>query len=213
MAKLTAKGRVVVGLIVMATLVGGGLTFYSHTSGLSLGQMWGRLMSSSASRPSQITPAIPDVEIEAHLLKAVLRNAQLRGLAVDVAVSNGVVTFSGEVSTAEQKAAVETLAQPISGVKQIVNNLVVKAPSTPVSTLPAAGPSPDEQLSEVVEFTLYKTDAFDLKQMKIACKDSVVQLSGSARNLAEKLLAERLAREVDGVKGVVNELTLAGPNK
>jgi hypothetical protein len=59
-----------------------------------------------------------------------------------------------------------------------------------------------------VEFDLWVTRAFDLSQIQIRTAGNTVTLDGSVRSLAEKLLAERIARESDGVQKVVNNLGL-----
>jgi osmotically-inducible protein OsmY len=123
-------------------------------------------------------------------------------------VSGGVVTFSGEVDAPQHQAALEQVGQQIPGVNQVVNNVTVKTPLSNGTTGQVTNLNPDKELAEKVEFALYQTDAFDLKLMTIIARAGRVQLSGNVRSVAEKLLAERIAREVDGVTEVINELTV-----
>ncbi len=57
-----------------------------------------------------------------------------------------------------------------------------------------------------VEFALFSTRAIDLDLVQVQVDDGVVTLGGVVRSRAEKLLAERTAREVEGVRQVVNNL-------
>jgi hypothetical protein len=57
---------------------------------------------------------------------------------IRVATDNGVVTISGEVSTELEKAAVERIAAQSSGVKKVVNQLTLGAPSAAMTPPPPA---------------------------------------------------------------------------
>jgi osmotically-inducible protein OsmY len=175
--------------------------------------MWGQLRSPSASHVDKETSSAADTEIKVKLLEALLKDVHLRDQGVSVTVAGGTVVFSGEVSDPKQKEALEALARQVAGIRQVINNVTVKNLSTAGSAASAVEPNPDDQLAKAVEFALYKTDAFDLKLMKVTSQDGVVQLKGDVRTIAEKLLAERIAREVEGVKSVANDLSLASASK
>ncbi|MCS6807110.1 MAG: BON domain-containing protein [Acidobacteriota bacterium] len=214
--RLTLKGRLIIALLLLLLVGGGGIYLYSRLTGLTLSQIWERWTAPSAEEiVQQGSVESSDTSIEAQLYKALFSQADLRRQNVTTVVSGGVVTFSGEVESAELKAALDRLGQQIPGVKQVVNNTTVKSPSATSSTPPAT-PLPsattlvdaDEQLAKQVEFALYRTDAFELKYMVVTSRGGRIRLSGSVRSIAEKLLAERVAREVKGVTDVVNELTI-----
>jgi BON domain-containing protein len=57
----------------------------------------------------------------------------LRDSTINVDVENGIVTLSGTVATAEQKAKAETIGKSVEGVKS-VKNLLKVAPNTNSST-------------------------------------------------------------------------------
>lgn len=219
--KLTLKARILLALLLLLSVAGGGLYLYSWATGLTLGQIWVRWRALWAEQASQQSPAQPsDTAIEAQLYKALFGQADLRRQNVTTTVSGGVVTFSGEVETAELKAALDQLGRQIPGVKQLINNVTVKSSAPTLSaTVPSVTPPPnvalpvnaDEQLAKQVEFALYQTDAFELKYIAVTSRSGRIRLSGNVRNLAEKLLAERVAKDVEGVTEVVNELTIEVP--
>jgi osmotically-inducible protein OsmY len=67
------------------------------------------------------------------------------------------------------------------------------------------------ELVELVELALHSSGAFDSDSGRIQVVEwggGGVALRGSVRSRAEQLLAERLAGEVTGIEGVVNELQI-----
>ena len=200
--RLTLKGRIIMAILFLLLFGGAGIHFYSRYTGLTLDQMWHQLTTPPAPKVDEKISLNSDAEIKARLLEALFNQAELRKQNITFAVSGGVVTFSGEVAAPQQQTALGQLGQQIPGVKQVVNNVMLKRP-------PSGGVTdPDQELAKKVEFALYQTDAFDVKRMIISAQSGRVRLSGNVRSVAEKLLAERIAREVDGVTEVVNELVV-----
>ncbi|MBI3952068.1 MAG: BON domain-containing protein [Acidobacteria bacterium] len=195
-------------LLFLLLLGGFGIYLYRRYSGLTVSQMWHQLTTPSADQTAEKPSGPTDAEIKVRLLEALFNQPELRKQNVTFSVSGGVVTFSGEVEAPRYKAALEQLGQQIAGVKKVVNNVTVKASPSASAPGQSAAPDPDQQLAKRVEFALYQTDAFNLKLMTITARDGRVRLSGSVRSLAEKLLAERIAREVEGVSEVINELAI-----
>jgi hyperosmotically inducible protein len=60
------------------------------------------------------------------------------------------------------------------------------------------------------EFELYSTKAFSLNTLQIHSLDGTVTLAGTVSTRAEKLLAEKIAQTVNGVRKVVNNLSVTG---
>lgn len=72
--------------------------------------------------------------------------------------------------------------------------------------LPAAG---ETRMAQRVEQALSRTDAIETRSIVVEARGGTIHLTGRVRSRAEKLLAERLALEVEGVRDVVNELEVA----
>ena len=66
----------------------------------------------------------------------------------------------------------------------------------------------DEKLAHRVEFELYSTKAISLKTVQIHADKGTVTLTGNVSSRAEKLLAGKTAQSVEGVRKVVNSLTV-----
>lgn len=56
---------------------------------------------------------------------------EVKGYAVDVDTKDGVVTLSGKVETKIARDKAEKLAKKVSGVKSVINKLVVEPPQPP----------------------------------------------------------------------------------
>ncbi len=142
---------------------------------------------------------VADLEIKTLVSDALSKSAEVGEKRIETEVKNRVVTLSGSVETTSQKYAVEQIAWQIPGVQGVKNNLnTTNAQATPESA--------DEKLAHRVEFELYSTKAISLKTVQIHADNGTVTLTGTVTSRAEKLLAERIAQSVAGVRKVMNEL-------
>jgi hyperosmotically inducible protein len=145
---------------------------------------------------------VADLEIQTLVTDALSKNSDLAENHIATQVKSRTVTLTGTVQTTHQKYAAEQIAWQVPGVQGLTNNLAVSdAQSTPES--------PDEKLARRVEFELYSTKALPLKNVQIHASNGVVTLTGTVSSRAEKLLAEKTAKSVEGVRAVVNSLSAA----
>jgi ABC-type glycerol-3-phosphate transport system substrate-binding protein len=71
--------------------------------------------------------AIDDATITTKVKSAVLAEPGLKTLQIDVDTKDGVVTLSGNVDTMTLKDRAHQIAQNVSGVRSVVDNLSVKS--------------------------------------------------------------------------------------
>ena len=140
-----------------------------------------------------------DLELKTVVNDALSNNIDLKDKHIDVQVKNRIVTLGGTLETPAQKYSAEQIAWQASGVQGVMNNISV------TSTL-AAPETADEKLARRVEFELYSTRAVSLKNMQINVNNGTATLTGDARSRAERLLAEKIAQSVEGIRKVVNNL-------
>ncbi|MDX1384696.1 MAG: BON domain-containing protein [Thermoanaerobaculia bacterium] len=143
---------------------------------------------------------VADLEIETAIQEALYRDPAIREGTVQVRVQDGVVELRGGVPGAAERYRAELVARSVPGVGSVDNRLSVPQEE------PEDG---DHRLALAVEFELYLARAFDLEPLSITASDATVRLSGPVRSRAEKLLAGRIAAEVEGVRQVVDELAVA----
>ena len=143
---------------------------------------------------------VADLEIQTLVTDALSKNADLAEKHIATQVKNRTVALTGTVQTTNQKYTAEQISWQVPGVQGLTNNLSVSdAQATPESA--------DDKLARRVEFELYSTKAMSLKTVQIHADNGIVTLTGSVLSRAEKLLAEKTAKSVEGVRRVVNSLS------
>jgi hyperosmotically inducible protein len=70
-------------------------------------------------------PAATDGEISTRVQLKLAEDTVVKGGGLAVDVKDGIVTLSGKVENPNQKSKAEKLAKKVSGVKSVVNNIVV----------------------------------------------------------------------------------------
>ena len=70
-------------------------------------------------------PAASDGEISTKVQVKLAEDTVVKGGGLTIDVKDGVVTLSGKVENPNQKSKAEKLAKKVSGVKSVVNNIVV----------------------------------------------------------------------------------------
>ena len=118
---------------------------------------------------------------------------------VNASAHEGIVTLTGTVEDSDDKSLAESTVTEIPGVVSVEDKLELK-PSYPAHS--------DGWIAFKIHASLLVRANVSAKSTTVDVKDGVVVLSGTADNTAEKELTEVYAREVIGVKGVVNRLTV-----
>jgi hyperosmotically inducible protein len=138
----------------------------------------------------------------------------VRKYDVKVKVASGVVTLTGDVATAAQKAEAERLAK-VDGVTKIQNNITVDpTEDKSVADRVKAGLSrtgekiTDAWITTKVKWFFLGEDALDDSSINVDTKDRVVTLKGTVKDAAGKARATQLAQQTDGVTKVVDQLTI-----
>jgi hyperosmotically inducible periplasmic protein len=78
-------------------------------------------------RAEQAGAVMDDASITAKVKTALIADPELSGLAIDVDTSANVVTLNGNVASDAARAQAERITKGVEGVKEVKNNLLVKA--------------------------------------------------------------------------------------
>jgi hyperosmotically inducible periplasmic protein len=119
---------------------------------------------------------------------------------IDVDTSNGVVTLSGNVPTAAEKAEAERLARNTQGVTQVINNISVERGEGA-----NGGMLGDTAILTSIKSQFATNGIFGTN---VDVKNGEVTITGEVDNALEKSKAEEIARKTSGVKSVKNQLTI-----
>jgi osmotically-inducible protein OsmY len=112
-----------------------------------------------------------------------------------------VVTLFGTVHSQEAKDAAAADTRKVSGVKRVVNDLEVMT-----TTKEAAVKVRDEDIERDVKKAFEQAD---YKDIGVAVKNGVVRLTGTVSTGARRLDAAVLARSIQRVRAVKDDLLLA----
>lgn len=124
----------------------------------------------------------------------------------EVDVKDGIVTLRGDAESQAQKDLTTEYVKDIEGVKDVKNELIVAKGAKEMRT--TGDKIDDSSITAQVKMSLlYHRSTSGLKT-KVETRDGVVTLSGKAKNAAEKDLATKFAKDVNGVKSVENLMTI-----
>jgi hyperosmotically inducible protein len=132
--------------------------------------------------------------------------------ATEVDVKDGIVTLRGDAANQAQKDLTTEYAKDVDGVKDVKNEMVVFAPSKttqPVKKTQTAGDKIDDaSITGLAKMTLLYHRSTSALNTSVTTKNGVVTLTGKAKNAAEKDLATKYVKDVNGVKSVNNRMTI-----
>jgi len=123
---------------------------------------------------------------------------------INVETYRGVVQLGGFVDNTQQKEQATKVASSVTGVKEVRNDLRVS--TKPDAT---AGQNVDDSmLTASVKAKLTEDSTTKAYQINVGTQKGVVQLTGFVDSTTMKARAGELARSVDGVKDVRNDLEI-----
>ncbi len=141
-----------------------------------------------------------DTRIQKDVIDELRWDPRIQTREIGVASREGVVTLSGAVTSYAEKWAAERAAERVTGVKAVASDLEV--------VLPAQHVQSDSALAHhVVEAFKWDIQVPDDK-IKVLVRDGWVQLDGQVEWQYQKDAAARAVRNVKGVRGVTNTITL-----
>jgi hyperosmotically inducible protein len=144
--------------------------------------------------------AVTDSWLTSKAKIALFSDDRVKGSQVKVETKDGVVFLRGKVDSAEAKAAAESVAKGIDGVKSVKNDLQVVSPGAR-----KAVDAKDADIAKAVESRLSREP--DLKKIDVRADSGVVTLTGAVPSISASAKASEMARGVGGVRSVKNELT------
>jgi osmotically-inducible protein OsmY len=142
-----------------------------------------------------------DDRIESSAQKSYVFKHYLTDDSIKIESKNGLVTLTGTVAEESHIGLARDTVSRLPGVKSVDNRLVVKgdAPAEHSDTWVALKVKTALLFHRNVRAT--KTD--------VNVTDGIVSLSGEASSMAQKELTTEYAKDVEGVKGVKNQMTIA----
>jgi hyperosmotically inducible protein len=146
-----------------------------------------------------------DDRIVSSAKKSYVFQTYLKGDDIKIESKDGAVTLTGVVSSEFHKSLAKETVEALPGVVSVDNRLEIKgAPPTANS---------DAWIEEKVKAALLFHRSVSAEDTEIDVKDGIVTLRGHATSQAQKELTTEYAKDIDGVKNVINEMTVSEPAK
>lgn len=152
-----------------------------------------------------------DATLTATIKSKLLWNTSTRDLHGSVDTQDGVVTLKGKALTADAKQLAGSLASNTEGVYQVNNLISLGAADTSTTRAESAAKATEDALSDAwitskVKASLLYSRSLDGLTINVETRTGMVALSGDVGSSEEKTVAQELARNVRGVRGVDADL-------
>lgn len=188
----------------MAVLVGSVLAGGSAMAEQSMTNAADSAGSKVDSSMKKVGNYMDDSGVTAKVKAALVDDDAIKSTDISVKTNNGVVTLSGFVATQDQAEKAVAVTKSIEGVKSVSDKLHVKD-STKQS---ASGYAGDVATTSEIKAKLLADDIVPSRNVKVETTNGVVQLSGMVKTQAQSQRAEEIAKAIDGVKSVKNDLSV-----
>ena len=142
-----------------------------------------------------------DNKIESSFKNTYVYKTFLKDDAIKIGAKEGVVTLTGTVAEEAHKALAQETAASLPGVSRVDNKLETKAE--------VASEKADTRIGRKVKLALLFHRNVSAGKTTVEVKDGIVTLKGEASSMAQKELTAEYAKDIEGVKEVKNEMTVA----
>ena len=142
-----------------------------------------------------------DDRIESSAAKSYTFKTTLKDDSIKVEAKDGVVTLTGTVADSSQKSLAEDTVASLPGVNGVVNQLKISGEQPAEHS--------DAWITAKVKTALLFHRNVSGTGTSVYTKDGVVTLQGVASSTAQKELTTEYAKDIDNVKSVQNNMTVA----
>jgi hyperosmotically inducible periplasmic protein len=154
------------------------------------------LLANTSVRATETDDRIVSSAKSSYVFKTYLKDDSIKTKSKD-----GAVTLSGSVVDASHRTLAENTVESLPGVISVNNRIKVKGENAPEHS--------DSWITTKVKSALLFHRNVSSNGTSVTTKDGVVTLKGEASSMAQKELTTEYARDVDNVKSVDNEMTVA----
>ena len=142
-----------------------------------------------------------DLRLKAHVEEQLALDPMLDASAIGVSITDAVVTLHGHVSSFRERYAAQEIVMKIHGVRALVNELDVQ--------LPSDSERRDEDIARTAASVLLWHSAIPEDRIKVEVSSGWITLRGAVDWHYQRVAAERAVRDLMGVRGVSNQITVA----
>jgi osmotically-inducible protein OsmY len=141
-----------------------------------------------------------DTKIHHDVLEELKWDSRVDETEVGIEVDSGVVTLTGTVSSWAKRRAAQEAARRVIGVLDVANDIKIKVPGGSTRT--------DTEIAQAVRRALEWDVFVPDEKISSTVSDGWVTLEGALDRWSQRDDAERAVRNLIGVRGVINKITL-----
>jgi len=153
------------------------------------------LLSNSSVRASETDDRIQSSAKDSYVYRTYLKDDVIKTESND-----GVVTLTGTVSEESHRSLAQETVSNLPGVKSVDNQLVIKGDQPAENS--------DGWIGMKVKSALFFNRNVSAVNTEVDVTKGIVTLKGKADSQAQKDLTGEYAKDIDGVKGVDNQMTI-----
>jgi osmotically-inducible protein OsmY len=146
-----------------------------------------------------------DSRIELSAKQSYVFKTYLQGDDIKIQSKDGAVTLTGVVSESFHKSLAQETVAGLPGVTSVDNRLEIKGAAPTANS--------DAWLRDKVKVALLFHRSVSSSATEVDVKDGIVTLRGEAVSQSQKELTTEYARDVEGIKDVKNDMTVAKTSK
>lgn len=141
-----------------------------------------------------------DTQIHHDVIEELKWDSRVDETEVGVEVDRGVVTLTGTVPSWAKRIAAQDAARRVIGVLDVANDIKVKVPGGLTRN--------DTEIAQAIRHALAWDVFVPDERIRSTVSDGWVTLDGSVDSWSQHDDAERAVRNLTGVKGIVNSITV-----
>jgi osmotically-inducible protein OsmY len=141
-----------------------------------------------------------DTQLQHDVLAELEWEPSINASQIGVAAKEGVVTLTGSVASYAEKMTAERVAKRVYAVKAVANDIEVKIPGSTQRT--------DADIAAAALSALKWDTTVPEDRIKVTVRNGWITLEGKVDWWFQKETAERVVRNLTGVKGLTSEITV-----
>ena len=141
-----------------------------------------------------------DRELQQNVQNALDWEPSIESTEIGVSVDNGIVTLRGDVHSYSEKSAAERVALRVYGTKAVANDINIRLTSPYERT--------DTEIAQAAVSALKWNTMVPADKVNLTVSNGWITLTGTVDWQYQRNAVERAVRDLTGVKGVTNNVTL-----
>jgi len=179
-----------------------------HTDGVTDVIDWLEVRGTDVGPAARFEDWMTDRAITTRVQAKFFLDREVKGRAINVDTSAGVVTLDGSVGSPAERRHAVALARSVYGVREVIDELTIEQAPTPSAQSSPPPTIHDAWITVRIQSKFFLNDQIRARNLDVDTAAGVVTLSGSVQDEQARAAALELARSTPGVLEVVDRLVI-----